>query len=75
MDDASFNRTDLKEFSYEMGVPRFAPKHIVGPYDGFSPDAESTLDVQYLSSMRMGRLIIIDTGEQQHKTLPCGFGL
>ena len=75
MDDASFSKKDLKEFEKLMDVPSFSPSHIVGPYDGSNPDAESTLDVQYpslyiyfaillhdyLISVRYGGSMVLDT--------------
>jgi hypothetical protein len=51
MDDASFNSSDLEQFASMTDVPAFKPTHIVGPYNGGNPDAESTLDVQYLFEM------------------------
>jgi len=46
-DDTSFNPDDLATFVTDMGIPNITVDHIVGPYNNSSPDAESTLDVQY----------------------------
>eukprot|EP01110_Echinostelium_bisporum_P011602 TRINITY_DN557_c0_g1_i1.p1 TRINITY_DN557_c0_g1~~TRINITY_DN557_c0_g1_i1.p1 ORF type:complete len:578 (+),score=296.43 TRINITY_DN557_c0_g1_i1:1-1734(+) len=45
--DASYNKQDLAKFVKEMAVPEINVEHIVGPFSPSSPDAESTLDVQY----------------------------
>lgn len=46
-DDTSYSNTDLAAFVQQMAIPDINVDHIVGPYNGSSPDAESTLDVQY----------------------------
>lgn len=51
-DDTSFSKSDLKLFNERMNEKTRVDK-IVGPYDGSSPDAESTLDVQYASAIAL----------------------
>jgi subtilase family serine protease len=51
-DDASFNKQDLTTFNQGMNEKIHVDK-IVGPYSGDSPDAESTLDVQYASALAL----------------------
>jgi tripeptidyl-peptidase-1 len=46
-DDTSYSKTDLEAFVQQMAIPDINVDHVVGPYNGSSPDAESTLDVQY----------------------------
>jgi tripeptidyl-peptidase-1 len=50
--DASFNKQDLTAFNQGMNEKIHVDK-IVGPYSGDSPDAESTLDVQYASALAL----------------------
>ena len=46
-DDQSYNKNDLKLFATQNALKETDVAHIVGPYSPASPDAESTLDVEY----------------------------
>jgi len=50
-DDNSFNQQDLAYFQTQMAVMSTKVTNIVGPYNGNTPDAESTLDVQYATAI------------------------
>eukprot|EP00026_Physarum_polycephalum_P005572 Phypoly_transcript_05607.p1 GENE.Phypoly_transcript_05607~~Phypoly_transcript_05607.p1 ORF type:complete len:579 (+),score=122.11 Phypoly_transcript_05607:130-1866(+) len=50
-DDQSYNKKDLDAFAKQNDIPAITVSHIVGPYVGSDPDAESTLDVQYAGAI------------------------
>lgn len=50
-DDNSFNPQDLLYFQQQMAVLTTKVTNIVGPFNPSSPDAESTLDVQYATAI------------------------
>lgn len=50
-DDTSYNKNDLKTFFKQTDLSDETFSHIVGPYNGQTPDTEATLDVQYITSV------------------------
>ncbi|SPQ96371.1 unnamed protein product (mitochondrion) [Plasmodiophora brassicae] len=50
-DDASYSPADLKQFYADVAINTTAISHTVGPFDSDYPDAEATLDVQYIASV------------------------
>jgi len=51
MDDNSFNAADLAYFQSQCDVDATKVTKIIGPYNPTTPDAESTLDVQYAAAI------------------------
>lgn len=52
--DTSYNKADLKNFQKESGVATWNVTKTVGPYDGSNPDAEASLDEQYIGGVGVG---------------------
>jgi subtilase family serine protease len=56
-DDQSYDKDDLTTFSKQNDIPQIVVSHIVGPFDGSEPDAESTLDVQYGAAIALNSTV------------------
>ncbi len=52
--DTSYNKKDLSVFATGVGVADWKINKTVGPYDGASPDAEASLDTQYIGAVAYG---------------------
>lgn len=53
-DDQSYNKKDLADFSKQNDITALKVDHVVGPFSGSDPDAESTLDVEYAGAIAQG---------------------
>jgi len=51
--DASYSHSDLTLFDQQTGEDRSHVNHIVGPFANQNPDAESSLDIQYASTLSL----------------------
>lgn len=49
--DTSYNKKDLADFVKEAALKPWNASHTIGPYDGGSPDAEASLDFQYMGAV------------------------
>jgi len=56
-DDQSYNKDDMKKFATENAIPETMAAHVIGPYDGTDPDAESTLDIQYAGAIALNTTV------------------
>lgn len=52
--DTSYNKADLAAFAKGVGVADWKINKTVGPYDGANPDAEASLDTQYIGAVSHG---------------------
>jgi hypothetical protein len=49
--DTSYNKADLKKFATDSALTIGPANVTVGPYDGANPDAEASLDYQYMNAV------------------------